>query len=257
VIGEDRGSALVVSNVAQRRLPDIIAEQIVAGIEKAGLRPGDRLPTEHELSKQLGVGRTSVREGLQKLQTLGVVDVQKGRGAFVAHPRPDSPTLDFTRWVHQSGFSLEELLEVRMALEAAAAGLASSRITAEELVRLQACHDEHVRAAEEGHLEASILSATRFHEILITASRNDMIVRLYSGLAPEIAEARRHSLALPGAARRSARGQRPIIDALRAHDPLAARRATLDHLWLLYDEAKALGGSKDDGIPPLIRDALG
>src|SRR5437870_4196356 len=113
----DRSEPFLTS-IAQKRLPDIIAEQVVDGIRREALMPGDRLPTEQELARQLGVGRTSVREGLQKLQTLGIVEVRKGRGAFVADQTRDDARDAFARWTAEHAFAIEELIEVRMALEA-------------------------------------------------------------------------------------------------------------------------------------------
>jgi GntR family transcriptional repressor for pyruvate dehydrogenase complex len=230
------GEAVFVPSVAQPRLPDVIAQQIVQGIQDAGLQPGDRLPTEQELARQLGVGRTSVREGLQKLQTLGLVEVRKGRGAFVLEPPVVDPRDVFARWVGEAGFRIEELLEVRMALEATAAGLACSRATPEDLDALRECAAAHGRAAQDADLAASIESGARFHDILIQASRNRLIERLYAAIVPEITEFRHKSLALPGAPDRSVRGQARIVAAVERHDAAAARHATAEHLWVLYAE---------------------
>src|SRR5262249_13254126 len=95
--------------IAQRRLPELIAEQIVGVIRNTPLQPGDRLPPEVELARQVGVGRTSVREALQKLQTLGIVEVIRGRGVFVSEPSVDDGHQAFTRWSTEGLFAIEEL----------------------------------------------------------------------------------------------------------------------------------------------------
>jgi len=64
-------------SMQRRPLPETITETIVEAIESGELSPGERLPTEPDLAKQLGVGRTSLREALSRLQTLGYVDVRR------------------------------------------------------------------------------------------------------------------------------------------------------------------------------------
>lgn len=245
-------------SIAQRRLPDVIAEQIVAAIRQGALKAGDRLPTEAELARRLGVGRTSVREGLQKLQTLGIVEVRKGRGAFVAQPPLADTNAVFAQWAAESGLRIEELLEVRIALEAQAAGLAAIRAKAHELDQLDQLNTTHREAGERGDLAATIDSDERFHETLFRISGNQLLSRLYDALIPEVTEFRRNSMTLAWAPTRSAHGHQRIIDALRQHNPTTARQATIDHIWVLYNEiADTATHTGHPTITPAPREALG
>lgn len=60
-----------------------IVKQLRAMIEHDGLKPGDRLPSERELSERLGVGRSSVREALRALELLGLIETRRGEGTFM------------------------------------------------------------------------------------------------------------------------------------------------------------------------------
>src|SRR3712207_2155197 len=80
--------------VATPRVADVIADRLARAIREGVLQPGDRLPTEHELAREFGVGRTSVREGLQKLKAYGLVESRKGLGAFVTEPSASDPLAD-------------------------------------------------------------------------------------------------------------------------------------------------------------------
>lgn len=245
-------------SIAQRRLPDVIAEQIVAAIRQGSLKAGDRLPTEAELARRLGVGRTSVREGLQKLQTLGLVEVRKGRGAFVAQPPGADANAVFAQWAAESGLRIEELLEVRIALEAQAAGLAAVRATQQELDELDELNTAHREAGERGDLAATIDSDERFHELLFRISGNRLLGRLYDALIPEVTEFRRKSMTLSWAPTRSAQGHQAIIDAIRDHDAAAARQAMIDHIWVLYNEiADTATHTGHPTLTPAPREALG
>src|SRR6187200_2164784 len=92
-----RPNGLVLNPVSTERISDVIAERLATAIRDGTLNPGDRLPTEAELAREFQVGRTSVREGLQKLRAHGLIESRKGLGAFVTEPTSD-PLADFARW---------------------------------------------------------------------------------------------------------------------------------------------------------------
>ena len=98
-----------------------------------------------------------------------------------------------------------------------------------------------------------------FHGTIIAAARNPFLQRMYDVFIAELTTFRRNTLALPWAVARSAKGHAAIVAALRARDPAAARRAMIDHLWVLYDEVHAsatAGGDSLDDHRLLPRDAL-
>lgn len=69
---------------------DKVIESIRSYIQEPGRNPGEKLPTENELGKQLGVGRSSIREALRVLQTMGYVTIVHGKGAFIKACQPSS-----------------------------------------------------------------------------------------------------------------------------------------------------------------------
>ena len=69
---------------------DKAIESIRSYIQEPGRNPGEKLPTENELGKQLGVGRSSIREALRVLQTMGYVTIVHGKGAFIKACQPSS-----------------------------------------------------------------------------------------------------------------------------------------------------------------------
>jgi GntR family transcriptional repressor for pyruvate dehydrogenase complex len=236
-------------DVAQRRLPEVIAERIAELIRETPLQAGDRLAPEAELARQLGVGRTSVREALQKLQTLGIVQVMRGRGVFVGDPRSDDGQQAFARWSAEKLFAIEDLIETRIAIEASAAALASGRATPEEIENLDSINLDHAAAAKADNLREIVESDQRFHEALIAAAHNRLISRLYGMLVPELTDFRKKTLAVPGVPMRSAAQHAAIVAAVRARDHKAARRAAIDHLWVLYEEVDAAGRTSQTEPP--------
>ena len=74
-------SKVSLSPAPRRKLTETVAEQLLTAIRK--LPPGTKVPSERELTKELGVGRSTVREALNGLAMLGVVEIRHGQGVFV------------------------------------------------------------------------------------------------------------------------------------------------------------------------------
>lgn len=215
----------------RRSLPDMIAETLLSAINEGRLTPGEQLPIEIELAKQLGVGRTSLREAIQKLKAFGVLEVRKGVGTFIVEGNRMEPVHSFVKWCAENEFEVTELFEARMSLEIAAAGLAAERATSDDIARLHAASQAHRSAAE---IDALIDTDERFHDALVLAAHNSLINQLYSMLVPGLREFRRMSLAIPASAHRSGTTHDAIANAIASHDPVASRRAAVTHLWTLY-----------------------
>src|SRR5574342_711822 len=121
-------------------LSQVVLEQLMEQIRSGSLRPGDRLPTEHELARALDVGRSSVREALRGLIAFGLIETKAGRGAVVtqqarsplAHVRSSAHLLERVQKT-----ALLDLLEVRECLEGQAAELAAQRATAEDVATIE------------------------------------------------------------------------------------------------------------------------
>ncbi|OZM79747.1 hypothetical protein CFP66_24615 [Pseudonocardia sp. MH-G8] len=234
--------------LTRRPVPDVIAERITATIANGTLKPGERLPSEPVLAKQLNVGRTSLREALRKLSTLGIIEVVRGKGTFICEPPADDPTTQYVRWSLDEGFALTELLEARIGLETTAAGLACTRATDDELReldRLRVAHDE----AHAQNLHALVHTDEALHEAIMNASHNVVLIGLYKPLVPEMVEFRRRTLALPHSGTRSD-DHRFMVEAITRRDPVAARQAVAQHLWIFYQEVRAVAAPEDDIIAP-------
>src|SRR5262245_10862889 len=109
-----------------------VLDQLLEQIRTGAVRPGDRIPSEHELMKIMNVGRSSVREALRGLIALGLLETSPGRGAtIVGGPSDPLGALASTRRSIESlqQTALLDLLEVRECLEAQAARLAAQRAT--------------------------------------------------------------------------------------------------------------------------------
>jgi GntR family transcriptional repressor for pyruvate dehydrogenase complex len=151
--------------------PEIIINEIVQHIKSGELKPGNKLPTERDMSQMFGVGRSSIREAIKGLVLSGYLESSQGKGTFI---RKNLPVNDLTLSNLQHALAAEqiiELMELREILECNAVKLAAERASSEDirrineaLERMQACKadikkfydpdfDFHVAIAEATHNE--------------------------------------------------------------------------------------------------------
>src|SRR6059058_1136468 len=106
--------------VRRLKVSDSVAAQLEQLILQGEYQVGDRLPPERELAEQFGVGRSSMREALRRVETHGLITIDHGRGTFVAadalHPTYNGILLI-------EDFTVPGLMDVRLSLEGDAAAL--------------------------------------------------------------------------------------------------------------------------------------
>src|SRR5688572_19636866 len=118
----------------------VTVEQVVAHvrglIERGALRPGDRLASERQLARDVGVSRPSVRAGLRSLAAMGVVQTRHGAGTFITDGPPAlvSDSLGMLAAVHGIGY--DRLFEARRVLEVGSAALSAERATGEQIAAM-------------------------------------------------------------------------------------------------------------------------
>jgi GntR family transcriptional regulator, transcriptional repressor for pyruvate dehydrogenase complex len=221
------------SPTSRKPVPELIGDHVVELVRSGGLEPGQRLPTEPELARLLGVARSSLRTALQRLQAQGVVAVNRGRGWFVTS-EPDRSAADLMRdRMVERDFDILDVMEVRIALEGAAAALAATRASQgklDEILKLGRAHQE----ASLDDPSTLLRTDEEFHEAIVEASGNDYLDALYRMLTPVIAEWRAQSFTSADLHDRSVEGHNQITVQLRRRDEVGARLAMTGHLLGLY-----------------------
>src|SRR5712671_7394880 len=126
----------IISPVRSGQATEQVVARVYELIKHQALKPGDRLPPERELAKQLGISRPSLRAGLSSLISMGVLQSRQGAGTFIVDGPPalDSEPLRLLAALH--GFSFDHMFETRSILEVGAAGLAAEHATSEQLATL-------------------------------------------------------------------------------------------------------------------------
>jgi DNA-binding FadR family transcriptional regulator len=151
---------------------ELAAERILEYVIRAGLQPGDRLPTEKDLAEQVQTSRTVVREAVKILSALGRLSVQKGRGIYVAEPEQSSWQQSFANFLPGDLRQVDELFEFRRNLETTAANLAAQRATPAQVKAVRETARESADAAERDDIDAFTLADEAFHASIGAAAAN-------------------------------------------------------------------------------------
>ena len=197
-------------------------------IESGSLQPGDKIPPEREFARALKVSRASLRTGIGQLAAMGVIKVRHGVGTFIADGPPafGKASVSFMGALH--GFQSWQMFETRLILEGNLAALAAER----------GSEEHHAALAEEvAEMFASmsgpadyLVHDVRFHRIISQASGNPILAALMETITTAMYDKRLKTVERSIDMRESAEMHREIYRAVRARDPLEARRLMEQHL---------------------------
>lgn len=225
--------------IKPKRISDQVFEQLKELIFKGQLKPGDQLMTERELALSMGVSRPTVREAINKLVTMGLLEQRQGQGTFVNSPADDAGKNPLAAVINGHDVSLQDLLEVRLGLECNAVALAARRATEEDLHELGknlAQMVEEIKSGKEGLGSNADLS---FHMAIAYATRNLVQIHImrsfYDLLFFGIKENLQHLYWDPSNLDRVIEQHQSIVEAIRKRDPEAATAAMRKHITFVID----------------------
>ena len=227
-----RGKArLELEPVRPLALKERVIRQLTRLIDEGVLAPGDQLPSERELSEELQVSRGTVREAVQFLQTLGLLEIRHGSGTFV-RPATDPGALreEWREWTIRHAERIHDLLEIRKGLEPFAAELAAERARESDLAAMEEAVEQMEPAVDHPDVAALVQADLAFHHALCAAAGNAALTEFADALGEQLLRERGTTWNLPGRPARSLVEHRAICDAVRAGDPRRARTAALEHL---------------------------
>lgn len=195
-------------------LREVVFETLRNAIRTRILKPGQRLMEIH-LAEQLGVSRTPVREAIRKLELEGYVIMMPRRGTYVAN---------------LSIRDVNEVFEIRTALDSLASGLAAERISEDELEELQRLLVQIGEYIEENDMNKIVEVDTKFHDLLYKASRNNRLVGIISNLREQLTSFRTKSMSYPGRLRETLEEHRQIVDTIAQGNVADAQKAAEKHM---------------------------
>lgn len=214
----------------KQTLGEIAAQDLLKMVREKKYVPGDKLPTEMELSEALGVGRNTVREALRILVSRNIVTIRQGAGTFMSEKNgiPDDP-LGFSMVTDRRKLT-KDLMQIRLILEPPIAALAAQNATDEEVIQLEKILVEIEKLAHERKEYAK--KDSEFHAWIAICSHNEVM----SNLVPVITEGIRvfASVVKETEYDQTLVSHRAIYQAIAEGDVLGAQEAMTFHL--MYNE---------------------
>ena len=223
--------------IRPKRISDQVFEQLRDLIFRGHLKPGEQLMTERELAQALGVSRPTVREAINKLVAIRLLEQRQGQGTFVNTPASSMDRNPLSAVMGGEEVRLEDLLEVRLGLECNAVALAARRATEEDLRELERCLTEMAADIDEGRLGAD--ADVSFHMAIAYASKNTVQVHImrsfYNLLFYGIKENLLRLYSSTEDHKKIIEQHTTIVEAIRRHDPEAAFEAMRSHIHFVLD----------------------
>ena len=205
------------------------AAQLIRGWIEAGTYPvGSLLPSQRELSEQLGISRTSLREALSTLQGLGLVVSRSGKGVYVTQPSPEAPASE--QWRFGETHALTDIYQLRYALEGFAAMLAALVVQPEDLVQLQDNLQRMQACIEASDFTEANRLDFEFHLQIARISGNHAIADVLRGSGEVMQESQRLPFYRRGARHATCEEHAAIIDGLAQGRSELAQQAMATHI---------------------------
>jgi len=227
---------------SRRKLSETVAQQLMEAFKD--LPPGTKVPSERELTKDLGVGRSTVREALNGLAVLGVLTIRHGQGAFIAEEVPADgeaePPHSVLTGALQRG-ETREFIEARLLVEVEVTRLAAERRTDEDLQRIEAALGIQERSLSEDDLDTTLDAATSFNALLAEAAHNEVLAAMIQTFVELMTERGPKVYALPGFGEWDLAEHRGIYDAVKSQDTDLAADLMRQHILQLADRYREAG----------------
>lgn len=208
-------------------LTDRIVRAIEDLIDKKQLIAGDRLPSERELARLLGVSRPSLRESLKSLEARGLLEARHGEGVFVRTSAEET----LRSGLLEVRSDLAELFAMRELLEVSAAGWAADRASFQDVDRLRkALATEEIARMPPVDFECLGELDAQFHMLIVEIAHNRFLFQTLNVLQEMLAKSMENTLMIPGRLLQASRDHRAIFEGIANRDPQLARRATRLHI---------------------------
>jgi len=215
---------------------DKIIHQIKELISTGQLKPGDKLPSERQLSDRLGVGRTYVRDAIRKLEFYGILKTLPQSGTVVAGLGITALEGLITDVLRLEGQDFHSLVETRVLLETNSAKFAALRRTEDDIVSISNALDAYEKAVNNG--KSAVDEDLLFHLTIAEASKNSVLNSLMLIIIPDILTFFKENDVCGGDKPLSAlEGHHEILEHITNKNSAMAEKAMREHLGDIFNFA--------------------
>lgn len=216
-------------NLKSKPLSRLVVEAIRDSIFKNELKPGDMLPTEAELTKQLGVSKSSVREAIKMLEAIGIVEIRRGQGTILSqNPEQGYMNVILFQLLMQDG-SAQELKTFRRMVETSYIALAIESATEADIACIEGWVERFAKDLAKGVIDVE--DDIGFHRAILTATHNRFVISLGEAMTQLYSDSIQKSIQLQP--EHALSDHRMICRAIKERD-LSLAKDCVDHsidLW--------------------------
>lgn len=209
-------------------LVDLIVHRLEEMMRQGALKPGERLPPERDLARNLEVSRTSIRQALAVMKERGLINVRAGAGSYAQAERGDLIITDLAGALGSFKERVLDPMEVRQLLEPQTARLAAERASATDIHDLESILINQRSLFQEG--QPFVEEDIAFHRRIAISSSNHILLQMVDNVQLILRDSREISLATPEGAKISLQGHIQIYEAIQSHHADAAYEAMALHI---------------------------
>jgi GntR family transcriptional repressor for pyruvate dehydrogenase complex len=214
--------------IRRQTLTSQVIEHILNLIKSGQVKAGGKLPTEKQLTAELGVSRTCVREAMKSLESLRLVSVRPKIGAVVLALSPSAMfnAESLSAFAHSQ--ATDALIEFRRIVEVGLASLAAEKATGDDLEAMLRALENHKRALETDRI--AYHADIAFHEAIAEASKNPIAIMVLKMISEPLQEQRRRTNEVPNASEEGLREHWKIYKTIKNHNPARTRAVMRAHM---------------------------
>jgi len=197
-----------------------VLNRITNSIIHGDIKPGEKIPAEMELMDKLGVGRNSIREAVKMLVAMGVLEVRRGSGTYVATEMSDSIINPLVFSLIIDPKSGDDLYEFRKLFDTMVMLLAIDRVSKDDIKKLHSILSECQTRYDIGEHDVEYFAAAdmNFHQVLLEMTKNKLFMRVGSFIMVLFPQYIKKSLNQPNGIQRSINNHFSILEIIEQRD---------------------------------------
>jgi len=226
--------------IENKRIFELVADEIREAIFSGTFKPGDKLPSERELSQQMKVGRGIIREALRVLELAGFVFIKQGAGGgiFIKNPHETNFAGSFSNLIRLGYITIEDLTEARLLIELDVIDLLVRKVKKEDLQSLEDLITLSFEKIDRG--ERIREENFKFHITLAQLSQNPIFIMIINSIMPIIAVFVKKVNPAIEHSRRILESHRDILEEIKRGNTMAAKEKLKEHIIFFSEEFKKL-----------------
>jgi GntR family transcriptional repressor for pyruvate dehydrogenase complex len=220
------------------KISDEVYKQIVSLISNGQLKPGDKIPSERELSSEIGISRQSIREALNRAEVMGLIEVRQGEGSFILSSLEGLLKPPLTVIIEKEVERIFDFLEIRKLVEGWCAEKAALEATSEELEDMKEILDKmKIVASKDKQWEELDLE---LHLSIAKATHNIIAIHIMDALKVNFSLFFKFTKSMPSSERLDVLWQHhhEIIDAIVRKNSRLAKQKVVTHLNFIEEKIR-------------------